>query len=799
MEVLSHIPAPGLASLLSVTGVVAGLLSLFFLTLYKEERELARSSRISLEGKSRRWIEKKVQELVRVEAFRVAADLETHLNRFQDAAELYRKGGNLKRAAESYLAAGMKSEAAEAYLQSHNYKRAAELFLEAGVYDRAARTNQEAGEIIQAAQIYERGGNLDKAAEIYLEQGLFRKAARIYASKKQWSRAADTLWRCYSQERARLPEEIAAGDSMPLRVLARRSGDLFYRAGRYEDAVEAYRAGGWTLQTAKTLQEWERFEQAGEEYLKAGENVAAAECFEKAGRHSDASRLRAHHFLKVGDEEKAVPYLEEAGEYKQAAMICKRLSRWQQAAENFEKSEDFREAAEMYGKSGDNESAARVLERAGDYGSAADYYGKAGNEKARADALEKAGSYLEAGRSYLEQELSDQAISALQKMERDDPGFKNACFILGEIFRDRGMYDLARRYFHRTVEDQEVSRSNLENFYQYAFCSEQLGEYEEAAGLYEKILVLDFHFRDASERLNSIKSSRTMVDTPSGAEQAATVSRGPVSGSAERPGRPSRYNLLEEVGRGGMGIVYKAEDSTLERTVAFKVLPSNLKDHPQALRNFFREAKSAARLNHPNIVTVYDAGEESETYYIAMEFVEGDTIKYILTKEGVFSPRAILVIAGQVCKALEYAHGRRVVHRDIKSSNIMWTPDKQVKIMDFGLAKVLEEVKGYQTIASGTPYYMSPEQVLGKDIDHRTDIYSLGITMFEMATGALPFMQGDATYHHVHTPPPEAKDKNPDVPDELNRIILRCMQKDPDERFENARDLFNAFRSVATA
>jgi serine/threonine protein kinase len=246
-----------------------------------------------------------------------------------------------------------------------------------------------------------------------------------------------------------------------------------------------------------------------------------------------------------------------------------------------------------------------------------------------------------------------------------------------------------------------------------------------------------------------------------------------------------------------MGIVYKAEDSILERMVAFKVLPTNLRDHPQALRNFFREAKSAARLNHPNIVTVYDAGEEAETYYIAMEFVEGDTIKYILNREGVFASRAILMIAGQVCKALEYAHGRRVVHRDIKSSNIMWTPEKQVKLMDFGLAKVLEEVKGYQTVASGTPYYMSPEQVLGKDIDHRTDIYSLGVTLFEMATGELPFMHGDATYHHVHTPPPEAKGKNPEVPDELNRIILQCMQKDPGDRFKNAKDLFNSLKSAA--
>ncbi len=794
---LSQMPLPDFPVLLSVTIVVVGLLFIFFLALYREERELAQSSKVRLEGKSQRWIEKKVQELIRVEAFRVAGDLQSHMNRFEEAAELYQKGGNLKRAAESYLAAGRKSEAAEAYLQSRNYKRAAELFLEAGVFDRAARANLEAGDIIQAAQIYERGGSFDKAAEIYLEQGLFRKAARIYESKHEWSRAADALWRCYSQERARLPEDIAEADSMPQRLLSRRAGDLFFKAGRYEDAVEAYRAGGWSLQTARTLESGESFDQAGEEYLKAGENLKAAECFEKSGRLSEAARLRAHYYLGLGKDREALPYLEEAGDYQQAASIYQRFSEWEKAALNFEKAEDFREAGAMYGAAGDSDNAARLLEQAGDYKDAADYYGKAGNKRARADALDKAGEYLEAGRTYIEEELSDQAISALQKVERDDPSYKEACFLLGEVFRDKQMYDLARQYFHRTVENEEVSRNNLDYYYQYAFCSEQLGEQEEAAGLYEQILVLDFHFRDASERLNAIKSGRTAVDTPSGADQATTVSRESLAPSGESLQRPSRYNLREEVGRGGMGIVYKAEDTTLERMVAFKVLPTNLRDHPQALRNFFREAKSAARLNHPHIVTVYDAGVEGDTYYIAMEFIEGDTVKDILNREACINPRAILMIAGQVCKALEYAHGRRVVHRDIKSSNIMWTPEKQVKIMDFGLAKVLEEVKGYQTIASGTPYYMSPEQVLGKDIDHRTDIYSLGVTMFEMTTGKLPFMHGDATYHHVHTPPPEAREKNPDVPEELNRIILQCMQKDPNDRFENARELFNALRSVA--
>jgi len=260
-----------------------------------------------------------------------------------------------------------------------------------------------------------------------------------------------------------------------------------------------------------------------------------------------------------------------------------------------------------------------------------------------------------------------------------------------------------------------------------------------------------------------------------------------------------RYTLTEEIGRGGMGIVYKATDNILERPVAFKVLPATLKEHPQALKNFFREAKSAAKLNHPNIVTVYDAGEAGGTYYIAMELVDGETIKEILNREGKLPLRAMLMISGQICKALDYAHQRKIVHRDIKNSNVMWTPDKQVKLMDFGLAKVIEEVKGYQTIASGTPYYMSPEQALGRNIDHRTDLYSLGVTMFEMVTGKLPFMQGDAAYHHVHTPPPHTREIDPEVPDNLDELIFKLMHKKSDDRFQNARELFAALKDVMTS
>ncbi len=799
MQVLYEVQMLGQETLLGAFAASAGLLLLYFLVLYRREQKLADYPvRINIENKSKRWIEKKAQELIGVEAFRLAGDLMAQLESWEEAALLYKKGGNFIRAAEGFLKNGQTDEAAKAYLESKDFEKAASLFIENQSFQAAARAYLEAGDPLRAARTFARGGDHEKAAQIYLEQGMFRRAAQHFEKVSLWSRAAEALWRSYGQEQTRLPEGVSPVDSMPLRLMARRSGELFYKASRLEKAVEAYQAGGWTLERAQALMEGGRQVEAAEAFLEAGDRLKAAESYEQAGEEKKAAALRAEHYIEIGRDREAVPFLEQAGEHLRAAHILLENEEYAPAAEAFDKAGEHKEAARLFEKQELFERSAQCLEKQEDFQAAASMYARAGNAAAQAEALEKAGDHIAAGSNYFERGLLDKAIEVLQRVEPHMEEYRTASLLLGQIFREKGMLELSIEYFKRSVKDQEMSRSNLERFYQLATCHERMGNADEAARLFENILVLDFHYKDVADRLSAIKRSQTVLDTPSEPSMEDTVSRLEGTGPApEQPVQSQRYAMLDELGRGGMGIVYKAQDSVLERIVAYKVLPANLKEHPQALKNFFREAKSAARLNHPNIVTVYDAGEEASTYYIAMEYVEGETIKDILNKEGHLPVRAMLIIAGQVCRALEYAHNRKVVHRDIKSSNIMWTHEKQVKLMDFGLAKVIEEVKGYQTIASGTPYYMSPEQTLGRNIDHRTDIYSLGITMFEMATGKLPFMQGDASYHHVHTPPPEAKSINPEVPEELSSIILKCMQKKPEERFQQARELFDAMKKIA--
>ena len=248
------------------------------------------------------------------------------------------------------------------------------------------------------------------------------------------------------------------------------------------------------------------------------------------------------------------------------------------------------------------------------------------------------------------------------------------------------------------------------------------------------------------------------------------------------PESGSRYEILEQVGRGGMAVVFKARDRRLGRIVALKKLPENLRDHPQAVDLFVREARAAAALNHRNIVTIFDADREDDNYFITMELLEGCTVSQLRRQHERLNLRDTAMLCRQVCAGLGYAHSRRIVHRDIKPGNLFLTRDRIVKIMDFGLAKILEEVRRQTTVVGGTPFYVAPEQIAGDGVDGRADLYALGVTLFELLTGEVPFREGDVTHHHRYTAPPDPRERVEDLPDAMAELILQLMAKRPEDR-----------------
>ena len=252
-----------------------------------------------------------------------------------------------------------------------------------------------------------------------------------------------------------------------------------------------------------------------------------------------------------------------------------------------------------------------------------------------------------------------------------------------------------------------------------------------------------------------------------------------------------RYEILEKTGTGGMSVVYRAKDHKLNRIVAVKVLKQEFSDNANFVSKFRVEAQAAAGLMHPNIVNVYDVGDERGMYYIVMEFVDGITLKKYIEKKSSLTTREAISIAIQVSMGLQAAHANHVIHRDIKPQNIMISRDGKVKVTDFGIAKAATS----NTITSnvmGSVHYTSPEQARGGYSDERSDIYSLGITLFEMLTGRVPF-NGETTVaiaiKHIQSPMPSPREYMPDVPVSVEQIVLKCCEKSPDRRYQNMTEL----------
>jgi len=263
-----------------------------------------------------------------------------------------------------------------------------------------------------------------------------------------------------------------------------------------------------------------------------------------------------------------------------------------------------------------------------------------------------------------------------------------------------------------------------------------------------------------------------------------------------------RYRVIKEIGRGSMGVVYQAEDPNLDLLVALKVLRRDRLSNEAFVRRFLSEAKALGRLDHPNIVRVYNVDRDGDSVYIAMEFIEGEPLSSVV-RERPFSPQSLAEFGASVAEALDSAHRRGIVHRDVKPSNILLKADGGFKITDFGIAHIEDPSAPEQTQAGeilGTPAYMSPEQVLGRTVDGRSDLFSLGIILYELATGGRPF--GGEGIHAIFNAitgdnPPDVQAANPEVAKPLSQVIMRCLRKKPEERYQDGRELALALRATA--
>ncbi len=390
------------------------------------------------------------------------------------------------------------------------------------------------------------------------------------------------------------------------------------------------------------------------------------------------------------------------------------------------------------------------------------------------------------GRLAMQAQRHELAIACFQQTGRDFRWERDSERNLARCFMARGMLDMATAKLRRQPLDDELKGL----LYDLGLRYEAIGDPTGARDAFKLIYAGDIEYRDVRRRLERLVETNAL----SGAGDRSAI-RNSLSEKAK-----ARYELGEELGRGSMGIVYKAHDQELDESVALKILPEGLMRNPEALRRFRQEARNARRLTHPHIVRIHDIGEEQGRKYISMEYIDGGDLKKALRQAsgGRLPLERVLRYARQICEAMACAHAEGIVHRDIKPANLMLTHDDRIKVTDFGIAKTIQEEAPQpeatgQGAVVGTPLYMSPEQVRGGAVDHRADIYSIGVVLYELLVGRPPFFDGDLSYQHMFVEPkPPA-----DCPVAVSDLVMRCLAKDPDGRWASAEQLLAELDRIA--
>ena len=663
--------------------------------------------------------------------------------------ELYASIGKYKDAAKWYGKTPNKREYAIMIAKSGNPLKAAKILLKAGDFFNAARYFEEKGKFFDAAKAYTRAGKPGMAAAAYGKAGKFADAISVYTDYfagpvdpiEQQIQTADA---CYAMlESTDGKAKISEPDR---KKLLQPIAGLMEQARRFDLA-------------ARMHIESQNFARAGEVFVHMGRMEDAARCFKQAGKEREASQT--------------------AGRFYESKL-------------------QWREAALAYAGGGE-------------YLRAGECYVKASDPLRSAECFEKGNDFYRAGLGYAHAASYPDAIRALQRMREDDKNFDLSRALLGRCFYELHDYEHCAATLDNNLVRKRVESTNKEYFYMLALAYEQLGKLDASREILFKIRSVDIGYRDVTQRISNI-GSRISMQQSAAHEGETIVAAGhnvPYGGQAPKPEPQQtvavetqldgRYKIERELGRGGMGVVYLARDTQLDRQVALKFLGSLIDNSDEFRQRFIREAKAAAKINHPNIISVYDISATVGKAYIAMEFVDGGSLTRYLAFKGKLTAREAINIMIQACSALAAIHEAGIVHRDIKPDNILIAKGGLVKLTDFGLAKSGDNRLTRTGTSMGTPSYMSPEQVLGKEADARSDLYSIGLVLHELLTGQTVFREGDVLERQLEEMPVPPSASVEGVPPELDAAILKAVMKKPNERWQSVKEFVEALRAIRSA
>lgn len=598
------------------------------------------------------------------------------------------------------------------------YQEAMDLAVAQGDFRAAGRVALRMGQPLRAAEYFERTKDYESAANAYLKIPDFRRAAGSFALCKMHERAAEI----YMQ----IGDHYAAAEQ-------------WLSAGKPDKAVAIHRMLGNETMAAKI---------EGELFVSQKKWIEAARAFEIAG-----------------ETERVAKCLEMAGLYKESASVYKRMGKLDKAAQMLEKIGALVEAAATYEEAQDHQEAARI-------------YKTIKNPEREIDALKAAGQILEAGLMAYKIGNKEKAEAILLEMAPADKGFGRACFLLGKIMEETGRDTEALKYYARFVERTIPSESNRSAFEYLAKIFEKNGLYDVSFMALRKLHAEDLLRPEMSPLLERVTQQLSLAQAKFGSSQNLKTQE---SSEEEIPQKIlERYEVVKRLGEGGTAVVYLARDKILMRDVVLKFLANPSLPADLAREYFMREAQIVAGMSHPNITTVYDIGSAEGRYYIVMEYIEGNTLADILHKcQGrPMKLKEIMTMIQDIAQALEYAHKRQIIHRDIKPGNIMVMSDGHAKLMDFGMAKALQIHKDRSIYICGTLDYMSLEQEAGFDLTPATDIYSFGLVILECLLGVLPCGATSQLSRQLRL---EALEKS-ELPEGVKKVIISCLDVDINKR-----------------